>query len=69
MNKNLDIFAYLEELKQKVDKSKVLKVDIGKCDLELTLLSDEEKRNMPSRTLPRIDANYCRLLKNSVDKV
>ena len=67
MNKNLDIFAYLEELKQKVDKSKV-KVDIGKCDIELTLVSFEEKQSRPSSTVPRIDPNYCRFLKNS-DKV
>lgn len=59
MNKNLDIYSYLEEVKQKTDKKEKLKFDFGGCDFELTIVPFEEK--LPSK-VPRIDTNYCRFL-------
>lgn len=59
MNKNLDIYSYLEEVKQKTDKKEKLKFDFGGCDFEMTLVPFEEK--VPSR-IPRVDTNYCRFI-------
>jgi hypothetical protein len=81
MNKNLDIYSYLDEVKQsKADKSKdKTKSDFGGCDLGALLIERLFHRLLLDlniipydeiiiSNLPRIDPNYCRFIKNN-DKV